>query len=111
MFRNTFQNVSRTDHPVRANFGGLRHHLLDGAATPPLQGGELAMPNDCAKPFLVSLKQKTDESKFLRCGAGSFGALFRSLLRSFCGGLLLFEPSSDEGVVQPVISLVTGMLE
>ena len=69
------------------------------------------MPNDCAKPFLVSLKQKTDESKFLRCGAGSFGALFRSLLRSFCGGPLLFEPSSDEGVVQPVISLVTGMLE
>ena len=28
------------DHPVRANFGGLRHHLFDGAATPPCKGGE-----------------------------------------------------------------------
>jgi len=28
------------DHPGRANFGDLRHHLLEGAATPPLQGEE-----------------------------------------------------------------------
>ena len=34
------QFIHSFDHPVRANFGGLRHHLLDGAATPPLQGGE-----------------------------------------------------------------------
>src|SRR6266581_4440806 len=40
MFPNDSKQVSRTDHPVRANFGGLRHYLLDGAATPPLQGGE-----------------------------------------------------------------------
>src|SRR2546422_5888329 len=31
------------DHPVRANFGGLRHHLLDGASTAPLQGGEYVL--------------------------------------------------------------------
>src|SRR5207245_5598387 len=44
MFRDAFPTrVSRTDHPVRANFGGLRHHLLDGAATPPLQGGEYVL--------------------------------------------------------------------
>jgi len=36
------QFIHSFDHPVRANFGGLRHHLLDGAATPPLQG--LACP-------------------------------------------------------------------
>src|SRR6266568_1744867 len=37
------QTVSTTDHPVRANFGGLRHHFLNGASTPPLQGGEYVL--------------------------------------------------------------------
>ena len=31
-----------TDHPVCAFIGGLRQHLLDGAATPPVPGGESA---------------------------------------------------------------------
>src|SRR5947208_10135383 len=38
-----FKHPSRTYHPVRANFGGLRHHLFDGASTPPLQGGEYVL--------------------------------------------------------------------
>ena len=46
MFRNAFQHFWRTDHTVRANFSGLRHHLLDSASTPPLQplqGGEYVL--------------------------------------------------------------------
>src|SRR5438132_6255650 len=63
------QFIHSFDHPVRANFGGLRHHLLDGAATPPSQGGEYVLVQHsshtpvsivCAQNRSFQLDRRTD---------------------------------------------------
>ena len=103
MFRNTFQNVSRTDHPVRANFGGLRHHLLDGAATPPLQGVSRAvlLASSITERKSAARKQKTYRPTSLRgdfafpagcprrpCPAEDLWVMIRACARGFVLGPL-----------------------